>query len=519
MWQLLPSLATCPGQFFEVDPYGRLEVTESILERHTIASQPTDEFVRPGRDGRVYSWQFLGQSLLFVPPYLIARTAVDPLGLSEYWRGYAIRAVVSLSNPLLGAGIAAFVYGILGLLGCSRRSAAATGLLVCFGTVQWWYGISLQDPTPVVFCLVLVVYAVLRAEMAPRPVGWLVAAGAAAGFAVLTRPDCLVALLPGLGFVAATALRRKAHPAAWAAWGAIGAAPWLALMLWHNWVRFGSPVDTGSPHVGKLFNTPFLYGLYGLLLSPGKSIFLHAPAVLVAPLGTHLVAWRCPRLLWVTLGGFAGYYLFYAGQAHHWQHLREWVVRFTTRGAVLLSLHLGFVLDRLFHETASAAATVWQQRGRQAARLAAVGLLTLSVLFQFLSVSASTKRAGILLTLAQAERGPQEVDPVHDFRHSALHTQFQSYLQNLPRFGRTTCWQVPDERTGDTIRLIWRWRRVPGAFGGPVGMTKASDPLRAPSWTSLCAGSRGSARVRSRPTAPVGRRTGRPLQTSGASAL
>jgi hypothetical protein len=420
-------LVTWPGQFFEVDPLGRLEVAQSILDRHTIASRPTDEFVTPGRDGRVYSWQFLGQSLLFMSPYLAARTVADLAGLSGHWRDYAIRAGVSLTNPLLAAGIASLVYSILCLLGCSRRAAAATGLLVCFGTVQWWYGVSLQDPTPVVFCLLLMVLLLLRAETAPRPAGWLIAAGAAAGFAVLTRPDCLVALLPAAGFVIATALRRKTQPAVWVAWMTLGAAPLLALMLWHNWIRFGSPLDTGSPHVGRLFNYPELHGLYALLLSPGRSVFLHAPAVFVALLGTGFVARRCPRLLWVTVGAFAGYFLFYAGQAH-WQHLKEWVARFTVPGVVLLSLQLGFVLDRLFQETSAAVATAWERRRRQAARGSVVALLILSVLIQFLSVSASTKRAGIFLDVARAQRGAANVDIINDFRYSALYVQVQSCL-------------------------------------------------------------------------------------------
>ncbi len=409
-------LVTCPGQFFEVDPEGRLQVAQNILERHTIVAEPTDEFITEGRQGRQYSWLFLGQSVLFMAPYLAARTVADVIGLHDPWRHYAIRGALSLINPLLAAGNAALVCLILLRLGCSRRAAAAAGLLTCFATPQWWYGLSSQDPTPVIFFLLLAVWAVLRAAEDQAPLLWLPAAGAAAGFALLVRPDAILAVLPAAGFVAATARRREARPGIWLGLTGLGVVPFIALMLWYNWARFGSPLNTGSPHVSGLFGYPLLVGMYGLLLSPGKSILLHAPAVLVALAGSMIVARRCPRLLWVSLGGFVGYFLFYAGQSR-WQHLSEWTVRFTVPGVVLLCLNLGGVLDDVF------------QRGRRAVAVAVTGLLAVSVGFQLLSVSASSvKRTAHMLRLATDERGAGNVDLLNDFRFSGLATQFDNCL-------------------------------------------------------------------------------------------
>lgn len=62
----------------------------------------------------------------------------------------------------------------------------------------------------------------------------------------------------------------------------------------YNWLRFAPLADawlrTGYEREPG-FSTPLLVGLEGLLLTPGKSMFLYAPPLLLAPLGIWLM-WR-----------------------------------------------------------------------------------------------------------------------------------------------------------------------------------------------------------------------------------
>ncbi|MDQ5865676.1 MAG: hypothetical protein M3390_08090 [Chloroflexota bacterium] len=62
----------------------------------------------------------------------------------------------------------------------------------------------------------------------------------------------------------------------------------------YNWLRFAPLADawlrTGYEREAG-FSTPLLVGLEGLLLSPGKSMFLYAPPLLLAPLGIWLM-WK-----------------------------------------------------------------------------------------------------------------------------------------------------------------------------------------------------------------------------------
>ncbi len=63
-------------------------------------------------------------------------------------------------------------------------------------------------------------------------------------------------------------------------WIALGASPFAAGVLVHNALRFGDPLSTG--YAGEGFSTPLWRGVAGLLLSPGKGIWLYAPPLLLS---------------------------------------------------------------------------------------------------------------------------------------------------------------------------------------------------------------------------------------------
>jgi hypothetical protein len=65
----------------------------------------------------------------------------------------------------------------------------------------------------------------------------------------------------------------------------------LAGQLAYNYVRYGDWGSNGYEQEAG-FTTPLLEGLGGLLLSPGKSLLLYAPVVLLAPIACWLLARR-----------------------------------------------------------------------------------------------------------------------------------------------------------------------------------------------------------------------------------
>ncbi len=55
------------------------------------------------------------------------------------------------------------------------------------------------------------------------------------------------------------------------------------LLLLYNWTRFGNPLDTGYHFsTGEGFTTPIWQGLWGLLFSPYRSVFLHTPLLIAS---------------------------------------------------------------------------------------------------------------------------------------------------------------------------------------------------------------------------------------------
>jgi hypothetical protein len=63
--------------------------------------------------------------------------------------------------------------------------------------------------------------------------------------------------------------------------------PFMSILLWYNYYRFGSIFETGFQLIATktgidfFSGTPLLTGLYGFLLSPGKGIFYYSPVALL----------------------------------------------------------------------------------------------------------------------------------------------------------------------------------------------------------------------------------------------
>jgi len=89
---------------------------------------------------------------------------------------------------------------------------------------------------------------------------------------------------------------RRAAINAWIEFG-IGIIP----LLVYNQIAFGNPFEQG--YGSKPFDTPIPMGLYGLLLSPSRGLFVYAPYLVFAVVALVL-AWRTPGEVAARLRGF-----------------------------------------------------------------------------------------------------------------------------------------------------------------------------------------------------------------------
>lgn len=146
------------------------------------------------------------------------------------------------------------------------------------------------------------------------------AVGLLLGLCVLVRPAHVFLVFAfGCGYLAQRSgwLKRLSTAVCFGVGGGVG----VATLLYLNAVTYGSVWEFGYPKTAELgralnaFSTPLLTGLYGLLLSPGKALFLFCPLALLGLLGLRRL-WQEHRPLAVTtMVGLVCYLLFYAGFA------------------------------------------------------------------------------------------------------------------------------------------------------------------------------------------------------------
>ncbi len=182
-------------------------------------------------------------------------------------------------NALWGAVGMTFLLALLRRF-CSWPTAITTVLLVGLCS-DWWYqsrGLY-SEVGGGAFLIASLYFAV-----SDKPYR----SGLALALSILFRPTNLVAL-PFLGW-AVWRKGLKALPSAIAI--AIGGI----LLAAYNWARFGSPLNFGYPE-GNL-SVPFFTGLHAMFLSPGRSLFVYSPILLLAIPGAWFFS---KRERWLTI--------------------------------------------------------------------------------------------------------------------------------------------------------------------------------------------------------------------------
>ena len=329
-------LLTMSGHTYSADEETMLAVTRGLLASGTVAVVVEDDApvsaLRPGRDGGRYSPYGVLPSLLALPLQALGGLAA-PLGPGA--ADYASRFAVTALNASLTAATAALLAAWALRLGASRIWAAALALLYGLATFAWPYARTFfSEP----LAALLIMLAAERAHRASQDNSAarraLFISGLACGLLLTTRIAAGV-VLPVIGLYILWGCWQAwrngrsfaccmLHVAFWL----LGLLPGLALLGWYNLARFGTLLASGYASEGALFTTPLAVGLYGLLLSPGKSVLLYAPPLLLALPGAWALWRRDERgVVLLALGLFLSHLLLYARWGE-WQGGGVWGPRF-----------------------------------------------------------------------------------------------------------------------------------------------------------------------------------------------
>ena len=326
------------GHFISTDEVGVYQTTRSLWEDGNLHTGRVGSS-SPGRGGLYYSPYGVGQSVAALPLYGLGKWVgqlLETSGRADWvrtlagpsigreparWGGDIEMFFVSLFNVFVTALLLALFFSFSVRLGASLAgSLAATALLGLAAYVGPFSTNFFQHSSEALFVLWSFYFLVSDAQRPDwRSRAW---AGVLLGLAVVFRPQSLIAA-PTLGLYLLWSVWERRDGGGVAGFVRMCSQqlpafmlPALAGVVTHlgaNYVKFEATVGIygGSP-----FNSPFPTGLYGLLFSPGHSVFIYTPLLLLVPwtLVHFARRWRREAILILALA--SSYLLLYSSYVY-----------------------------------------------------------------------------------------------------------------------------------------------------------------------------------------------------------
>ncbi|MDQ1449276.1 MAG: hypothetical protein QOC79_2247, partial [Actinomycetota bacterium] len=315
---LLPNVEVCPPS--QAPDFLYTRGSHGCMDPNPTQLQNS---YQKGRDGKVVSKYGIGEPLAAAPFFVTGRIVASVLsdeasgacrgptalacctsltGNPDRFRANCqgdthdmiVQTTTLFTNALLTAITLILVVIVSLQLGAPLRGAALIGLAYGFGSFAFAYAKTLGAEPGTAMCLIAAVMFAIDAARTGRTRA-LVSCGVAAGAALLFRNTAVI-FLPVLGvwFLAVGYRQREWRRAArYAALFSLGAIVSVAVLMMFNAWRYGDALSigygqTGSNLHGIRSRGSILTGLWGLWLSPGKSVFLYAPFVFLAVAGVAI---------------------------------------------------------------------------------------------------------------------------------------------------------------------------------------------------------------------------------------
>ena len=359
------------------------EVADSIAYSHNFhAKTRWPQTLANGKDGNLYGLAPLFQSAIHVPGAYLQRKIA--LVFPTHWQ-ITWRFTSHLAPTLLGTLACLMFFGLCRRLGVKPVPAAGCTVALALASSVWVYSRYPYSETLQLVCFTGFFGKLLDVREQPT---WRQAAllGMWAGLLVNAKPVFLVSAL-GAGLYLAWELRRN-----WRALllvslvGIAGSLPFGAIYLWYNYIRWGSIYFTGyglafagttigaAAGVGPTAmpivvpHESALVGLWGMFMSPGKSIFLYSPPLLVALFGLPRFFRRFRHVV-LAMVLTIGPCLYVHAQMISWAGDYAWGPRYLTFALGVLLLPAGFLIEDLLAQTS------------KLRRLASVAVLTMVLIF------------------------------------------------------------------------------------------------------------------------------------------
>lgn len=313
-----------------------------------------------GIDGKRYSLWNLGQSLCLVPFAMFGLVFEKVLSIDTALSDLAAQFLASaIFFPAVGAGLVWLFYQLVLLLNYSKRAAILSSMVLAFATMNLHYSVCTHEQSQVGFLLLLAIVVIVKNSSQPSFLyAWLLCA--VFGLCLLVRLATLVMVLPMYVIAAGTELFSANSSAKvkilckWLWAGFCGTAAFVAIICWYNYIRFGNIFESGHslalatvwtvPNI-NMFGTRPIPTLAAMLFSPGKSIFLYNPVLLLLP-ACILAFYRKHKFVaWTITAAVISNFMFYSFFST-WAGDYAWGVRYQAAVLALLLLPLAELFDK-----------------------------------------------------------------------------------------------------------------------------------------------------------------------------
>jgi hypothetical protein len=342
-------LLTSTGRVRTVDEYLTLFETESLVLRGSLtvpqAVQARTFYGKYDLNREPRAPYPPGHVLAAAPWYAAGRYVLARLpGVPEKSTDLILGFAVTLSSATFSALAAALAFLLYCELGTGAGLALFSTTLLALATPLYSYsGWFFSEPlaAALIAGAALVLFGRAAEEPVPPPAALL--AGMLLGYAVFTR---FTHLLAGILFVIAVLLRDGRRGLRAAVTVAVFSFLGLFALLALNYSHFGNAFEFGYPEMAEggkrlnTFETPLSVGLFGFLFSPGKSVFLFAPPILLALYGLPTL-WRRDRGLAAAAALTPLAYLLFFARYTQWEGGYCFGPRYLVPPLALLCLALG----------------------------------------------------------------------------------------------------------------------------------------------------------------------------------
>jgi hypothetical protein len=284
------------GRIESIDGMGSLNVSRNVVSKNGFTISPpeynTGMNYAIGKGDKYYGVASLGYTLVLIPVAFFVRVIYKinnftPASYFPLESDYLLTFLASFVNPILGFLLFLVDYKLYKMLLKNSTKAFIVSLLVSFST--FLLPLSKHSFVHILFSLVLMVsvYYLLKFFKTKR-ILYLVISGMFMGFEVIvynmTFVLPLVTLTVLLMYQLYTENFRLLDVIKKIIIWYVPIIGFVILLLFYNFVRFGSFLNFGYSFTGSEFSMKsyFFEGIWGLLLSPGKSLLVFSPIVIIS---------------------------------------------------------------------------------------------------------------------------------------------------------------------------------------------------------------------------------------------